>query len=124
MGVNFLLALLLVYLVMASLFESLAQPFAILFSIPFAIPGAASQPGDRPFVVRARPQKGRDQDLGVRPLLVQPIADREVLLSGREVPEPGTPDPGRRIPRDPPFGAGEQDYPKGSRQLSQRQLKF
>ena len=41
MGVNFLLALLLVYLVMASLFESLAQPFAILFSIPFAIPGAA-----------------------------------------------------------------------------------
>ena len=41
MGVNFLLALLLVYLVMASLFESLTQPFAILFSIPFALPGAA-----------------------------------------------------------------------------------
>ena len=41
MGVNFLLALALVYLVMASLFESLAQPFAILFSIPFALPGAA-----------------------------------------------------------------------------------
>ena len=41
MGVNFLLALLLVYLVMASLFESLAQPFAILFSILFALPGAA-----------------------------------------------------------------------------------
>jgi hydrophobic/amphiphilic exporter-1 (mainly G- bacteria), HAE1 family len=40
MGINFLLALLLVYLVMASLFESLAQPFAILFSIPFALPGA------------------------------------------------------------------------------------
>jgi HAE1 family hydrophobic/amphiphilic exporter-1 len=40
MGINFLLALLLVYIVMASLFESLAQPFAILFSIPFAIPGA------------------------------------------------------------------------------------
>ncbi|HYN20027.1 MAG TPA: efflux RND transporter permease subunit, partial [Thermoanaerobaculia bacterium] len=40
MGVNFLLALVLVYLVMASLFESLAQPFAILFSIPFALPGA------------------------------------------------------------------------------------
>jgi HAE1 family hydrophobic/amphiphilic exporter-1 len=39
MGINFLLALLLVYLVMASLFESLAQPFAILFSIPFALPG-------------------------------------------------------------------------------------
>ncbi len=41
MGVNFLLALVLVYLVMASLFESLAQPFAILFSIPFAAPGIA-----------------------------------------------------------------------------------
>jgi HAE1 family hydrophobic/amphiphilic exporter-1 len=40
MGINFLLALLLVYIVMASLFESLAQPFAILFSIPFAVPGA------------------------------------------------------------------------------------
>jgi hydrophobic/amphiphilic exporter-1 (mainly G- bacteria), HAE1 family len=40
MGVNFLLALALVYIVMASLFESLAQPFAILFSIPFALPGA------------------------------------------------------------------------------------
>ena len=40
MGVNYLLALMLVYLVMASLFESLSQPFAILFSIPFAIPGA------------------------------------------------------------------------------------
>lgn len=40
MAVNFLLALALVYLVMASLFESLAQPFAILFSIPFALPGA------------------------------------------------------------------------------------
>ena len=41
MGVNFLLALVLVYLVMASLFESLAQPFAILSSIFFALPGAA-----------------------------------------------------------------------------------
>jgi len=41
MGTNFLLALVLVYLVMASLFESLAQPFAILFSILFALPGAA-----------------------------------------------------------------------------------
>jgi len=38
---NFILALVLVYLVMASLFESLAQPFAILFSILFALPGAA-----------------------------------------------------------------------------------
>ncbi|TFG36048.1 MAG: efflux RND transporter permease subunit, partial [Candidatus Aminicenantes bacterium] len=41
MGVNFLLALMLVYLVMASLFESLTQPFAILFAIPFALPGTA-----------------------------------------------------------------------------------
>ena len=40
MGINFLLALVLVYLVMASLFESMAQPFAILFSILFALPGA------------------------------------------------------------------------------------
>jgi HAE1 family hydrophobic/amphiphilic exporter-1 len=39
MLINFLLALALVYLVMASLFESLTQPFAILFSIPFALPG-------------------------------------------------------------------------------------
>ena len=37
---NIFLALLLVYLAMASLFESVAQPFAILFSIPFALPGA------------------------------------------------------------------------------------
>src|SRR5512132_2077805 len=41
MGINFLLALILVYIVMASLFESLAQPFAILFSIPFSVAGAA-----------------------------------------------------------------------------------
>src|SRR2546425_2279620 len=41
MGINFALALVLVYLAMASLFESMAQPFAILFSIPFALPGAA-----------------------------------------------------------------------------------
>jgi len=41
MGVNMLLALLLVYIVMASLFESLTQPFAILMSIPFALPGVA-----------------------------------------------------------------------------------
>ncbi|HWM90276.1 MAG TPA: efflux RND transporter permease subunit [Thermoanaerobaculia bacterium] len=40
MAINFLLALALVYLVMASLFESLAQPFAILFAILFAFPGA------------------------------------------------------------------------------------
>lgn len=40
MGHNFLLALLLVYLVMASLFESLSQPFAIMSSILFALPGA------------------------------------------------------------------------------------
>jgi len=41
MAINFGLALLLVYIVMASLFESLAQPFAILFSIPFSMIGAA-----------------------------------------------------------------------------------
>ena len=40
MLINVLLALALVYLVMASLFESLAQPFAIMLSIPFAIPGS------------------------------------------------------------------------------------
>ena len=39
MLINVILALALVYIVMASLFESLAQPFAILFSIPFAVPG-------------------------------------------------------------------------------------
>jgi hydrophobic/amphiphilic exporter-1 (mainly G- bacteria), HAE1 family len=41
MMINMLLALLLVYIVMASLFESVTQPFAILFSIPFALPGVA-----------------------------------------------------------------------------------
>jgi HAE1 family hydrophobic/amphiphilic exporter-1 len=40
MGLNFLLALALVYVIMASLFESLVQPFAILFSIPFSLVGA------------------------------------------------------------------------------------
>ena len=41
MGVNFLLAVLLVYLVMASLFESLVQPLVILLSsLFFALPGA------------------------------------------------------------------------------------
>ncbi|HET6583802.1 MAG TPA: efflux RND transporter permease subunit [Nannocystaceae bacterium] len=41
MAVNFALALVLVYLVLASLFESLSQPLAILSSIVFAVPGAA-----------------------------------------------------------------------------------
>ena len=41
MGINMLLALVLVYLVMASLFESLTQPIAILVAIPFALPGTA-----------------------------------------------------------------------------------
>lgn len=41
MGVNMLLALLLVYIVMASLFESITQPLSILISIILAIPGAA-----------------------------------------------------------------------------------
>ncbi len=40
MGINMLLALLLVYIVMASLFESITQPLSILVSILLAIPGA------------------------------------------------------------------------------------
>ena len=40
MALNFLLALFLVYVLMASLFESLAQPFAILVAIPFSLIGA------------------------------------------------------------------------------------
>ncbi len=38
---NLLLALFMVYFVMASLFESLAHPFAIMFSLPFALAGVA-----------------------------------------------------------------------------------
>jgi hydrophobic/amphiphilic exporter-1 (mainly G- bacteria), HAE1 family len=38
---NVLLALFMVYFVMASLFESLAHPFAIMLSLPFAIVGVA-----------------------------------------------------------------------------------
>jgi HAE1 family hydrophobic/amphiphilic exporter-1 len=41
MSINFLLALALVYLVLASLFESVTQPIAIVVSIVFAVPGAA-----------------------------------------------------------------------------------
>ncbi|MEM6293265.1 MAG: efflux RND transporter permease subunit [Myxococcota bacterium] len=41
MNVNFMLALALVYLVLAALFESLTQPIAILVSVVFALPGAA-----------------------------------------------------------------------------------
>ena len=41
MLVNYLLALALIYIVMASQFESLVHPFAILFSIPFAFWGVA-----------------------------------------------------------------------------------
>ncbi|MCX5801828.1 MAG: efflux RND transporter permease subunit [Candidatus Eisenbacteria bacterium] len=37
--VNMLLALILVYIVMASLFESFVHPFAIMFSLPFAFVG-------------------------------------------------------------------------------------
>jgi HAE1 family hydrophobic/amphiphilic exporter-1 len=40
MALNFLLALALVYILMASLFESVVQPFAILFAIPFSLVGA------------------------------------------------------------------------------------
>ncbi|MFH0778807.1 MAG: efflux RND transporter permease subunit [Candidatus Eisenbacteria bacterium] len=39
LGIDFLLAVLLVYMIMAALFESLIHPFAIMFSIPFAITG-------------------------------------------------------------------------------------
>jgi HAE1 family hydrophobic/amphiphilic exporter-1 len=39
--VNLLLALMLVYLVMAGLFESLLHPFAIMFALPFAFVGIA-----------------------------------------------------------------------------------
>ena len=41
MLVNLLLALVLVYLVMAALFESLLHPFAIMFALPFAFVGIA-----------------------------------------------------------------------------------
>ena len=41
MLVNLLLALVLVYLVMAALFESLLHPFAIMFALPFAFIGVA-----------------------------------------------------------------------------------
>jgi hydrophobic/amphiphilic exporter-1 (mainly G- bacteria), HAE1 family len=41
MLVNLLLALVLVYLVMAGLFESLLHPFAIMFALPFAFVGIA-----------------------------------------------------------------------------------
>ena len=41
MAVNYLLALLLIYIVMAAQFESLIHPFAILISIPYALWGAA-----------------------------------------------------------------------------------
>jgi len=40
LGIDFLLAIILVYMVMAALFESLLHPFTIMFSIPFAITGA------------------------------------------------------------------------------------
>ncbi|KPJ59317.1 MAG: hypothetical protein AMJ46_11800 [Latescibacteria bacterium DG_63] len=39
--VNMLLALVLVYVVMASLFESLVHPFAIMFALPFAFVGVS-----------------------------------------------------------------------------------
>jgi HAE1 family hydrophobic/amphiphilic exporter-1 len=42
MLINLLLALALVYLVMAALFESLLHPFAIMFALPFAFVGIAA----------------------------------------------------------------------------------
>jgi HAE1 family hydrophobic/amphiphilic exporter-1 len=52
---DILLALFMVYFVMASLFESLAHPFAIMFSLPFALVGVAwfSYFTDSPFNVMA-----------------------------------------------------------------------
>jgi len=41
MALNFLLALVLVYVLMASLLESVSQPFAILFAVPFSLVGAS-----------------------------------------------------------------------------------
>jgi HAE1 family hydrophobic/amphiphilic exporter-1 len=41
MAMNFLLALLLVYVLMASLFESATQPLAIILAIPFSLVGAS-----------------------------------------------------------------------------------
>ncbi|UCF78020.1 MAG: efflux RND transporter permease subunit [Candidatus Eiseniibacteriota bacterium] len=40
LAIDFLLALILVYMVMAALFESLLHPFTIMLSVPFAITGA------------------------------------------------------------------------------------
>ncbi len=40
LAIDFLLAIVLVYMIMAALFESLLQPFTIMFSVPFAITGA------------------------------------------------------------------------------------
>jgi HAE1 family hydrophobic/amphiphilic exporter-1 len=40
LAIDFLLAVVLVYMIMAALFESLLQPFTIMFSVPFAITGA------------------------------------------------------------------------------------
>jgi HAE1 family hydrophobic/amphiphilic exporter-1 len=40
LGIDFLFAILLVYMVLAGLFESFVHPFTIIFSVPFALTGA------------------------------------------------------------------------------------
>ncbi len=76
MLVNYLLALLLVCIIMASQFESLAHPFAILVSIPYALRGAAwfLWATDSPFNLMG--QIGELILMGIVALLHGPGADR------------------------------------------------
>ena len=97
MGINFLLALVLVYLVMASLFESLAQPFAILFSILFALPGRGLDAGGHRHAVQPdgadRPadpdgHRGQQRHRAARPHQPAPprgmARDEAILQAGRD----------------------------------------